>query len=59
MSRNLKGFFENAFEDDISDEEKGDFNANKSFELSDDDAPTIKDSYQEENIKETKALLKK
>ena len=34
-------------------------NANKSFELSDDDAPTIKESYQEEKIKEIKALLKK
>ena len=34
-------------------------NANKSFELSDDDAPTIKENYQEKKIKEIKALLKK
>ena len=59
--------FEDKFDlDDISDEEEEDQNANKSFELSDDDASTMmstdslsKPSYQESKMKEVKTLVKK
>ena len=68
-----KEAFEDDFDlDDISDEEEEDRdqNANKSFELSDDDADSLtsrmvptdslpKQSYQEDKMKEVKALLKK
>ena len=64
--------FEDECDLSISDEEEEDQNANKSFELSDDDAGTMsevsatvstdsppKESYQEYKMKEVKALLKK
>ena len=51
--------FEDECDLSISDEEEEDQNANKSFELSDDDAASVKQSYQEDKMKEVQALLKK
>ena len=53
-------YYEDEFDyDDLSDDEEDDQNANKSFELSDDDAASVKQSYQEDKMKEVQALLKK